>query len=213
MAGVDPKINQEAARRHFGNYLRALRKQVQGRGGKHITQEEMAARVGVSPSYIGLMEAGHRNAPKADKLGQLAQGYGTTPDDLLRVIRGLENGDNDNLTAELEWAFDAVTRDPRFAFLAEPPLSLPAKFNIVQIYELSRGRQLLAAGEKAALAEILARHDLQIHDGAEMSLLAAFSREILNLLREHVHEDTIPSQKVVNAFLAAFQHGAVSKQH
>ncbi len=193
----------DMARRRFGNALRVLRKQKSRESGK-VTQKTMADSAGISAGYIAALEAGHRNPPKGEKLIRLAQAYGATADALLRAAQGLESSAAYNPTTELEWAFEAVVSDPKYAFFAEAELPLPAKFTIVQIYELARGKQLLTAEDKTAVAVVLADKVQQSKAGIEVeSGLMSFSQPLLSLLEEYNSEDAIPIQKVVEVFLHA----------
>ena len=201
----------DAARQRFGNALRSLRKQKSREGGK-VTQEAIAKLAGISAGYIAALEAGHRNPPKSEKLPRLAQAYGTTEDELLRAAQGLYQSTAESPASNLEWAFKAVVSDPTYAFFAETELPLTAKFNIVQVYELSRGRQLLTAEEKAAIAEMTADKE-QSGEAADEYRLTDYSHYLLDLMKKYSGADAIPTQEVAGAFLGAMCSESATMRH
>ncbi|MGB3945974.1 MAG: helix-turn-helix transcriptional regulator [Candidatus Saccharimonadales bacterium] len=61
----------------FGKRVRELRK------AKKLSQSQLADKVGVDRSYIGLLERGERN-PSLEVIADIAKALGTKPDILLK---------------------------------------------------------------------------------------------------------------------------------
>lgn len=61
-----------------------------------LTQVELAARAGVSPSFVQLLEGNKQDGYRRDNLRKLAVGLGWTPDSL----RDIANGDEPTLSDE-----------------------------------------------------------------------------------------------------------------
>ncbi len=61
----------------FGKRVRELRK------AKKLSQSQLADKVGVDRSYIGLLERGERN-PSLEVIADMAKALGTKPDILLK---------------------------------------------------------------------------------------------------------------------------------
>jgi transcriptional regulator with XRE-family HTH domain len=60
----------------FGRRLKALRAQ------RNLTQEALAARCGLDPTFISALEAGRRE-PRLSNLAKLSQGLGVSVGDLV----------------------------------------------------------------------------------------------------------------------------------
>ena len=67
-------------RRILGDHLRSARTR------RHLTQEALAERVGIHPSYLGSIERGRRNVP-LDTLCRLAWALRVEPHELLRPAK------------------------------------------------------------------------------------------------------------------------------
>jgi len=132
----------------FGSYLRRLRKEK----GLTLKQVEKAAKV--SNAYISLVERGRRNPPHPDILTRLAKVYEVPQRDLLVAAGYLEDDSSERLErAQVEQAYQHVIRDPHYRHgtrLKGSHLSLEAKRFIVELYESTTGRRLLATGQKVA---------------------------------------------------------------
>lgn len=60
------------------------------RTGKSL--EKLAARLGVSPSFLSRIERGQRVALRLVTCDRLAQAYGVTPEEMQRIIDGAREG-------------------------------------------------------------------------------------------------------------------------
>jgi len=131
----------------FGIYLRKLRK------GKGLTLKQVEKSAKVSNAYISLVERGRRNPPHPDILKRLAKVYEVSQRDLLVAAGYLEDDPSERMErAQVEKAYQHVIRDPNYRHgtrLKGSQLSLEAKRFIVELYESTTGRRLLAT-EKAA---------------------------------------------------------------
>jgi len=67
-------------RRILGDHLRSARAR------RHLTQDALAERVGIHPSYLGSIERGRRNVP-LDTLCRLAWALRVEPHELLRPAK------------------------------------------------------------------------------------------------------------------------------
>ena len=65
----------------FGSLLRKLRRE------REITLQELAEKVRKTPAYLSQLETSKRHPPKEDLINLLAEGLGTSPDDLLRAAQ------------------------------------------------------------------------------------------------------------------------------
>jgi len=132
----------------FGSYLRRLRKE------KGLTLKQVERLAKVSNAYISLVERGRRNPPHPDVLNRLARAYDVPQRDLLVAAGYLEDDSSERMErARVEQAYQHVIRDPNYRHgtrLKGSHLSLEAKRFIVELYESTTGRRLLATGEKAA---------------------------------------------------------------
>lgn len=81
---------------NVGNKIRELRKQA------GLTQSELAGKLGISPSAVGMYEQGRRE-PDGDMLLRLCSVFGTTSDNLL-------GADESRMTREISDVFDEFTR-------------------------------------------------------------------------------------------------------
>ena len=127
----------------FGEYLRKLRE------GQKLSLREMAAKTGVSVSYITQMENGKRKAPGPDVLKRLAPAYNVPVRDLLKAAGYMEDlkeiksvlSDEE----EVERAFNYVISDPRYqsGTRVSGPITTQVKRFVVEMYEKAPGKKLL----------------------------------------------------------------------
>ncbi len=129
-------------------YLKKLRKDK----GLTLKQVERAAKV--SNAYLSLVERGRRNPPHPDILSRLAKVYEVSQRDLLVAAGYLEDDPSERMErAQVEKAYEHVIRDPNYRHgtrLKGSHLSLEAKRFIVELYESTTGRRLLATGRAAS---------------------------------------------------------------
>ncbi len=64
----------------FGKRIKELR------GDQGMTQEILAAKIGVDRSYLGFLERGERN-PSLEVINKIARSLGITPSELLKSIK------------------------------------------------------------------------------------------------------------------------------
>ena len=132
----------------FGTYLKKLRKEK----GFTLKQVERAAKV--SNAYLSLVERGRRNPPHPEILKRLAKVYDTPQRDLLVAAGYLDDDPSERIErARVEKAYQHVITDPTYHHgtrLKGSHLSLEAKRFIVELYERTTGRRLLAT-ENVAL--------------------------------------------------------------
>jgi hypothetical protein len=126
----------------------------------------------------------------------------------LQAAGGLEDNTMAGLAAEVDGHLVLSFATASMPFLAEGTV-VATKFNIVQIYEMSRERQLLSTQEKDAVFELLAKHQEPEDVPSERGQVAC-SQELVKLLKEHDHADAIPKHKVVEAFLQVMQRNTGS---
>lgn len=86
----------ESRKQELGRYLRALRRQ------KNLTQEQLAERARVHPTFISRIEGG-RAMPSLDVLARLAGALGVSAADVLRVTLepGRPSAQAEDLRAEI----------------------------------------------------------------------------------------------------------------
>jgi transcriptional regulator with XRE-family HTH domain len=126
----------------FGSYLRRLRKE------KGLTLKEVEKAAKVSNAYISLVERGRRNPPHPEILKRLAKAYDVPQRDLLVAAGYLEDDSSERMErVRVEKAYQHVISDPNYRHgtrLKGSHLSLEAKRFIVELYESTTGRRLLA---------------------------------------------------------------------
>ena len=125
---------------NFGEYLRTLRIE------QKLSLREAERLSGVSNSYLGLIERGHRPIPGVEILKKLAPVYDVPVRDLLRAAGYLKDQD---LTItedeEIDMAFRYVMNDPRYksGTRIKGGLNNDVKRFIVEMYEKATGKKLL----------------------------------------------------------------------
>jgi len=127
----------------FGEYLRSLRE------GQKLSLREVAAKTGVSVSYITQIENGRRNAPGPEVLKKLAPAYNVPVRDLLKAAGYLDDlkqirpvlSDDE----EVERAFGYAISDPRYqsGTRVTGPITIDVKRFVVEMYEKATGKKLL----------------------------------------------------------------------
>ncbi|AII57385.1 helix-turn-helix domain-containing protein [Dehalococcoides mccartyi] len=127
----------------FGEYLRKLRE------AQKLSLREMAAKTGVSVSYITQIENGKRKAPGPEVLKKLAPAYNVPVRDLLKAAGYLDDikevksilSDEE----EVERAFNYVIGDPRYqsGTRVTGPITTEVKRFVVEMYEKATGKKLL----------------------------------------------------------------------
>lgn len=127
----------------FGEYLRKLRE------AQKMSLREMAAKTGVSVSYITQIENGKRKAPGPEVLKKLAPAYNVPVRDLLKAagymddIKEVKSILSDE--EEVERAFNYVIGDPRYqsGTRVTGPITTEVKRFVVEMYEKATGKKLL----------------------------------------------------------------------
>ncbi|AMU85951.1 helix-turn-helix domain-containing protein [Dehalococcoides mccartyi] len=127
----------------FGEYLRKLRE------AQKLSLREMAAKTGVSVSYITQIENGKRKAPGPEVLKKLAPAYNVPVRDLLKAAGYLDDikevksilSDEE----EVERAFNYVIGDPRYqsGTRVTGPITTEVKRFVIEMYEKATGKKLL----------------------------------------------------------------------
>lgn len=121
-------------------YLRDLRMK------NRFSLRALAAKAGISGSYLSQIETGERRAT-AEMLRRLAPVYGVPVRDLLEVA-GILDGEEPEASDDdrVEWAFRCLLSDPVYRFGNRwrgdefPPV---AKRFAVEVYQATTGRKLL----------------------------------------------------------------------
>jgi transcriptional regulator with XRE-family HTH domain len=127
----------------FGEYLRKLRE------AQKLSLREMAAKTGVSVSYITQIENGRRKAPGPEVLKWLARAYNVPVRDLLKAAGYLDDIKEIRPTLseeeEVERAFNYVISDPRYqsGTRVTGPITTEVKRFVVEMYEKATGKKLL----------------------------------------------------------------------
>lgn len=127
----------------FGEYLRNLREQ------RKLSLRDVAAKTGMSYSYLTQIEHGRRKAPGAELLKKLAPVYGVPVRDLLKAAGYLDDIEPVKPTLseeeEVERAFQYVVSDPRYqsGTRVTGPITTDVKRFIVEMYEKATGKKLL----------------------------------------------------------------------
>jgi transcriptional regulator with XRE-family HTH domain len=130
----------------FGQYLKNLRLQ------QRLSLRDVAARTGMSYSYLTQIEHGRRKAPGPELLKRLAPVYGVPVRDLLKAAGYLDDVEpaRPALTdeEEVEMAFRYVMSDPRYksGTRITGELTADVKRFIVEMYEKATGKKLLPGG-------------------------------------------------------------------
>ncbi len=128
---------------NFGEYMKQLRDE------QRLSLRDVAARTGISVSYLTQIEHGRKKNPGADILKKLAPIYNVPVRDLLKAAGYLEEV-NPVLTdeEEVEMAFRYVMNDPRYqsGTRVKGELTLEIKRFIVEMYEKATGKKLLPGG-------------------------------------------------------------------
>ncbi|AQX72696.1 MULTISPECIES: helix-turn-helix domain-containing protein [Dehalococcoides] len=127
----------------FGEYLRKLRE------AQKLSLREMAAKTGVSVSYITQIENGKRKAPGPEVLKKLAPAYNVPVRELLKAAGYMDDvkefksilSDEE----EVERAFNYVIGDPRYqsGTRVTGPITIEVKRFVVEMYEKATGKKLL----------------------------------------------------------------------
>ena len=127
----------------FGEYLRKLRE------AQRWSLRQVAAKTGVSVSYITQIENGKRNAPGPEILKKLAPVYQVSVRELLKAAGYMEDVQEVRAVLseeeEVERAFDFVLGDPRYQFgtRVTGPITIDVKRFVVEMYEKATGKKLL----------------------------------------------------------------------
>lgn len=128
---------------NFGDYLRKLREE------QRWSLRQVAAKTGVSVSYITLIENGKRKAPGPEILKKLAPVYKVPVTELLKAAGYLEEGKEIKAVLseeeEVGRAFNFVLGDPRYQFgtRVTGPITPEVKRFVVEMYEKATGKRLL----------------------------------------------------------------------
>ena len=141
-------------RKDFGEYLKQLRVKA------GLTQKQAADIADISVPYLAQTERGERNPPSRRILARLAEAYGVTAQELLQKAERAEGliKITDAEKEVIEWAFQAVVADPKFAFgnrAFGTELELETKAKIVKLYEGATGKKLFNPTEAQAVDERL----------------------------------------------------------
>lgn len=127
----------------FGDYLRSLREQ------QKMSLREVAAKTGVSVSYITQIENRRRKAPGPDVLKRLAPAYNVPVRELLKAAGYLDDIEpirpSVSEEEEIDRAYRYAQSDPQFKFGTRitGPVTTDVKRFIVEMYEKATGKRLL----------------------------------------------------------------------
>ena len=128
---------------NFGEYLRKLRE------AQRWSLRQVAAKTGVSVSYITQIENGKRKAPGPEILKKLAPVYQVPVRELLKAAGYLDDAKAIRAVLseeeEVERAFNFVLGDPRYQFgtRVTGPITMDVKRFVVEMYEKATGKKLL----------------------------------------------------------------------
>lgn len=141
-------------RKDFGDYLKQLRTKAS------LTQKQTADAADMSVPYLAQTERGERNPPSRRILARLAEAYGVAAQELIQKADRAEGlvKLTDKETEVIEWAFEAVVADPKFAFgnrAFGAELEIETKAKIVKLYESATGKKLFNQTEADAVDERL----------------------------------------------------------
>ncbi len=125
---------------NFGGYLKGLRQE------QKLSLRDVAAKSGVSISYLAQIEHGQKKSPSPEILKRLAPIYSVPVRDLLKAAGYLEEV-QPVLTdeEEIEMSFRYVLNDPRYrsGTRIKGELTTEVKRFIVEMYEKATGKKLL----------------------------------------------------------------------
>jgi len=128
----------------FGDYLRSLREQ------QRLSLRDVAAKTGVSISYITMIEHSKRKPPGPEVLKKLALSYNVPVKDLMKAAGYLDDLQEVksvlSVETEVEMAFNFVMSDPRYhsGTRLSGPMTTDVKRFIVEMYEKATGKKLLS---------------------------------------------------------------------
>jgi transcriptional regulator with XRE-family HTH domain len=128
----------------FGDYLRSLREQ------QRLSLRDVAAKTGVSISYITMIEHSRRKPPGPEVLKKLAFSYNVPVRDLLKAAGYLDDLQEVksvlSVETEVEMAFNFVMSDPRYqsGTRLSGPMTTDVKRFIVEMYEKATGKKLIS---------------------------------------------------------------------
>ena len=127
----------------FGEFLRSLRER------QKMSVRDVAAKTGVSVSYITQIENGRRKAPGPDVLKKLAPAYNVPVRDLLKAAGYMDDIEpirpSVNEEEEIDRAYRYAQSDPQFKFGTRitGPVTIDVKRFIVEMYERATGKKLI----------------------------------------------------------------------
>ncbi|MBM3299322.1 MAG: helix-turn-helix domain-containing protein [Deltaproteobacteria bacterium] len=127
----------------FGEYLKSLREQ------HKLSLRDVAARTGMSASYLTQIEHGRRRPPGPDILKKLAPVYGLPVKDLMDAAGYLDDIEpvkpSVSEEEEVDRAYQFAITDPQFKFgmRITGPVDINVKRFIVEMYEKATSRKLL----------------------------------------------------------------------
>jgi transcriptional regulator with XRE-family HTH domain len=136
--------NRRLCMADFGEYIKNLREQ------HKLSLRDVAAKTGMSYSYLTQIEHGRRKAPGPELLKRLAPVYGVSVRDLLKAAGYLEDIKPAKPVLseeeEVEMAFRYVMSDPRYqsGTRLTGPITTEVKRFIVEMYEKATGKKLLS---------------------------------------------------------------------
>jgi HTH-type transcriptional regulator, competence development regulator len=128
---------------NFGEFLRSLRER------QKMSVRDVAAKTGVSVSYITQIENGRRKAPGPDVLKKLAPAYNVPVRDLLKAAGYMDDIEpirpSVNEEEEIDRAYRYAQSDPQFKFGTRitGPVTIDVKRFIVEMYEKATGKKLI----------------------------------------------------------------------
>ncbi len=127
----------------FGEFLRSLRER------QKMSVRDVAAKTGVSVSYITQIENGRRKAPGPDVLKKLAPAYNVPVRDLLKAAGYMDDIEpirpSVNEEEEIDRAYRYAQSDPQFKFGTRitGPVTIDVKRFIEEMYEKATGKKLI----------------------------------------------------------------------
>ena len=127
----------------FDEYIRKLRMD------QKLSLRDVAARTGVSVSYLTMIEHGRRGAPGVPILKKLAPLYKIPLRELMKSAGYLDEvGAGPSDDEEVNRAFDYVMSDPRYksGTRLSGELTIDVKRFIVEMYEKATDKKLLPGG-------------------------------------------------------------------
>jgi transcriptional regulator with XRE-family HTH domain len=128
----------------FGEYIKNLREQ------RKLSLRDVAAKTGMSYSYLTKIEHGGRKAPGPELLKRLAPVYGVSVRDLLKAAGYMDDTQpaKPSLSEEeeVDRAFRYALSDPRFqsGTRVKGPITTEVKRFVVEMYEKATGTKLLS---------------------------------------------------------------------